>query len=163
MRILYLLLLASFGANAGSSFVIGKDLQSALDAHSRAANLSPLKSSSPDQLRVWGNDYMGRRITGYAISESGALICNTKYTYADGTIEIDRARCRPWPRGHGALDDMDNLLTLDGRQWDCPMFDGGGFYIEGVRNGKHFALRVSNPDACDDKESAAVINLLRKL
>ena len=163
MRFLYFLLFASFGVHAGSSYVLGKDLLSAVDAYSRAANLLPLKDSGPDELRVWGHDYMGRRVTGYVISESAAITCRTKYQYVDGTVKIDHAKCRPWHRGQDALAELDSISALNGKEWDCPMLDGAGVYIDGVRNGVRFALRVGNPDACEDENSKAVVSLLRKL
>lgn len=163
MRFLYLLLLFPFGVHAGSSYVIGKDLLRAVDAYSRAANLLPLKNSGPDELRVWSQDYMGGRITGYVISRDESIRCNTKYSYADGTVTMGHAKCRPWHRGQDALAELDDISALDGKEWDCPMLDGAGFYIEGVSKGRRFALRVSNPDACADKDSKAVIALLKKL
>ena len=163
MKLLYLVLLASFGAHAASSYVLGKDLLAAMDAHSRAANLQPLKNSGNEELRVWGNNYMGRSITGFVISKNGAMTCHTTYLYADNRVTIKRAKCRPWHRGQDALAELETISALDGKEWDCPMFDGGGFYIEGVHNGSRFALRVSNPSACDDADSKSVVSLLSKL
>ena len=163
MKFLYLMLFASIGAHAASSFVLGKDLISAVDAHSRAANLHPLKSSGDNELRVWAHSYMSGRITGYVVASDGAITCHTKYRYADESITIDRAKCRPWHSGQNLLAELGTISALNGKEWDCPMHDGGGFYIEGVHDGSRFALSVSNPHACDDADSKAVITLLDNL
>ena len=164
MRLLYLTMFVSLGASAASSsYVLGKDLLSAMDAHSRAANLRPTRDSGSDEIRIWAHDYMGRRITGYVISKGSAMKCTGTYAYADGTITVNRTRCRASHTGKDALNLLDSISALDGKEWDCPMFDGAGFYIEGVRTKKRFALRVGNPDACDDSDSKVVVQVLREL
>ena len=163
MKSLWLLLLAPLSAQAAESYVVGGELQSALDAYARSANLLPLKDSGRDELRIWSFDYMSGRVEGFAISRSGSIRCQTKYHYKDRVITIDRARCRPWQKRESAIDALESLAPLNGKEWDCPMFDGGGFFVEGVRNGRRVGLRVSNPGACKDAGSRAVIDLVRKV
>jgi hypothetical protein len=163
MKVFWLILFASFGAHAGERYATDGDLLSTMDAYARAANLQPLKRSDGDSLRVWSRDYMLGAIEGYAISEGNAIKCRTTSDYLDGVISIERARCRRWHKGTVGADVLDGLAALDGRQWNCPLMDGGETYIEGVRNGRRFALRVGNADACDDADSKTVVHLLRKV
>jgi hypothetical protein len=162
MKFLYLLLFVSFGANAASSYVAGGDLRSAMDAYSHAANLRPLRDSGDDELRIWSRDYMGGRIAGLIIFKGGAIKCQATSHYADGTITVDHAKCRPWHKGQATLAALDAISLLDGKDWNCPMLDGGEVYIDGVRSGRRFALRVGNPDACSDPDSKVVLDLLDK-
>ena len=57
---LELLGLAGCATSPGSfeRYALSDGLPSALDAHSRAANLQPLKPSAEDELRVWIHGYM---------------------------------------------------------------------------------------------------------
>ncbi len=163
MRLLYLILLASFGSHAAERYAPAGDLRAAMDAYSRAANFQPLKASGEDELRLWARDYMGGRIDGYAFSKNTALNCQASSSYAEGVVTIERARCRRWSKGEDALDALSTLSALDGKQWDCPLFDGIAIYVEGVSAGRKFAFRVSNPGACDDPDSKAVMDLLAEL
>jgi hypothetical protein len=155
------------GTNTAQSYTEGDNLLSVMDAYSRAVNLQPLRPSGDDELRIWSTDYMSGRITGVAISKNTAIRCNTKYNYSeDGITTIEPATCQRvlrWHKNKDAIAALDTISALDGKQWDCPVFDGYGVYIEGVRNGKRFALRVSNPDACNDPDSKAVVNFLSRI
>jgi hypothetical protein len=161
MKILYLLAFASFGATAASSYATGKDLQSAMDAYSHSANLRPLRSGD-DELRIWSRDYMVGSVEGIVISKGGAIKCYATSRFADGTITIDRAKCRPWHKGQDALAALDDIALLDGKDWNCPVFDGGEIYVDGVRGGKRFTFRVGNPGFCSDPDSKMVVDLLDK-
>lgn len=77
-----LLLCTSFAASAAASYVIGEGVRAHGDAYARAAHLQPLKSSGPDEIRVWTEDYMGRRVTGYVVSNQSAMKCLTSYVSA---------------------------------------------------------------------------------
>lgn len=57
---------------------------------------------------------------------------------------------------------LDPVSKLDGRQWDCPVFDGSDVYIDGMRNGRRFSLRIGNPWACSDPDSKAVMDLINE-
>lgn len=114
-------------------------------------------------MRVWTRDYMGGRIEGYVLSQSSSIKCQTTSHYSDGVVTIDHAACRPWHKGGDALEALDALASLDGKSWNCPVFDGGEVFLEGMRNGRRFALRVGNPWACHDARSKAVMGLLDKL
>lgn len=166
IRIVFLLIFASLGAKAAESYATDGSVQSAADAYSRAAHLQPLHSAGPDQLRVWMQDYMGRRVTGYIASKRRATKCRTKYHYSDGIMTIDDARCQRvfrWDKKHEAIDLLGRLLSLDGKEWNCPRLDGGGIIIDGVHNGRRITLSVGNPDACNDPESKSVVKLLMAL
>ena len=163
MKVFWLILFASFGAHAAERYATDGDLLSTMDAYARAANLQPLKQSDGDSLRVWSRDYMLGAIEGYSFSGGSAIKCRATSEYLDGVISIQRARCRPWHKDAVGLDALDDLAALDGRQWDCPLHDGSETYVEGVRNGRRFALRVGNPDACDDPDSRTVVELLGKV
>ena len=162
MKILYLLVFASFGAAAASSYATGKDLPSAMDAYSHAANLRPLRQSGDDELRIWSRDYMLGSVEGIVISKSGAIKCIATSQYADGIITVARAKCRPWHKGQEALATLDEISLLDGKEWDCPVFDGGEIYVDGLRDGKRFTFRVGNPGFCSDHDSKIVVELLNK-
>jgi len=163
MRLLYLILLASFGSHAAERYAPAEDIRAAMDAYSRAANLQPLKASGEDELRLWARGYMSGRIDGYVFSKYAALNCQASSSYAEDIVTIERARCRRWSKGEDTLDALGALSALDGKQWDCPLFDGVAIYVEGVSAGRRFAFRVSNPSACDDLDSKAVLDLLAKL
>jgi hypothetical protein len=162
MKIPYLLLFASFGAAAASSYATGKDLPSAMDAYSRAANLRPLRPSGNDELRIWSRDYMLGSVEGIVISKGGAIKCLATSHYADGTITVDRAKCRPWHKGQDALTALEDISALNGKEWDCPVFDGGEIYVDGMAGGKRFNFRVGNPSFCSDSDSKMVVELLNK-
>lgn len=157
---LLLLLAASFGASAASSYELGKDVSLALDAYSHAANIQPLRGSGDDELRIWSIGSMSGSVFGVVISNDGAIKCHGSYKYAAGTITLGRAKCRPWHKGQAALLMLDPVARLDGKEWDCPLFDGSDVYIDGVRNGRRFSLRVGNPWACSDPESKTVMGLV---
>ena len=162
MKILYLLVFASSGAAAASSYATGKDLPSAMDAYSHAANLRPLRQSGDNELRIWSRDYMLGSVEGIVISKSGATKCIAASQYADGIITVARAKCRPWHKGQEALAALDEISLLDGKEWDCPLFDGGEIYVDGLRDGKRFTFRVGNPGFCGDHDSKIVVELLNK-
>jgi hypothetical protein len=145
---------------AGNRYVVGGSLFKALDAFSNAANLQSLARSEGDELRVWTRDYMGGRIEGYVLSKSTSIKCLATSHYTDGVVTIDRAGCRPWHKGTDALGALDALSALNGKAWDCPAFDGSEVFLEALRDGRRFALRVGNPWACKDSRSKAVMTVL---
>jgi hypothetical protein len=150
------------GACAASSYMVGDDLEKALAAFSSAAGLAPI-SGEVDELRIWRRDYMSGQVLGYAIARNRALRCLTTSRYADGIVTINRARCR---RMRARLDDLEGLgamAMLNGKQWDCPVFDGESVYVEGTRAGTRFVLRVGNPGFCETADSKAVARILRQL
>jgi hypothetical protein len=159
-----LALIAAFGVRAAERYAANADLFARADAYSRAARLPSLGTSKGDELRVWTYGFMSPRgIDGFVISRHGSLKCRTRYDHEDGVMTIAAARCRRWHKGMPALASLDGLALLNGKEWSCPMLDGGGVLIEGVRNGKRFAMEVGNPDACDDKDSELVEHLLAEL
>jgi hypothetical protein len=159
MKLLFLLA-ASFVASTASSYQLDKDVSLALDAYSHAANIRPLRDFGDDELRIWSIGSMSGSVVGVVISRGGAIQCHGSYKYAEGTITIGRAKCRPWHKGQAALSLLDPVAALDGKEWDCPVFDGSDIYIDGVRNGRRFSLRVGNPWACSDPQSKAVMDLV---
>lgn len=166
IRIAYLLICVSLAASASESYAIDAGVQSAADAYSRAAHLRPLHSGGPDQLRVWMEDYMGGRVTGYIAAKRRATKCLTKYHYADGVMTINDAICQRvfrWDRKQEAISLLSNLLSSAGKEWSCPRLDGGGVIIDGVHDGKRITLSVGNPDACNDPASKSVMKLLMVL
>jgi hypothetical protein len=164
MRLFCLLLLSvSLRANAGERYEPSEGPVSALVAFSRAAHREPLRASGEDALRVWTRDYMMGRVQGYIVSRDSVLLCRMSSTYADGIVTLGRARCRPSSKGAAALKAFRLLPSFSRVEWDCPLMDGGEVYIEGVADGEYSAVRVGNPDACDDSESKAVVALLSKL
>jgi hypothetical protein len=162
MNSAWLLVFASVGVASGS-YRSSDDLESRLDAYSRAANLQPLKEDGDDELRVWTFGYMSREVEGYAISRHDSLKCQTRYVYDDGVTTIAPTQCRRWHRSGSALRKLDALAAMNGKEWDCPLEDGGGAYVEGLRGGKRFAFRVTNPWACKDSDSKLVLDLLDAL
>lgn len=164
MKLLCLLLLSlSLGANASERYATSEGPASALMAFSRSVNREPLLASGEDALRVWTRDYMMGRIQGYIISKDGILFCRMSSSYADGIITLGRAKCRHSVKGASALKAFRLLPSFSRQAWDCPLMDGGEVYIEGVHGRKYSAVRVGNPDACDDPESKAVAALLSEL
>ena len=164
MRIIVCLLLCvSFGAIAAESYALDEGVRSAADAYAHAAHLQALHSGGSDQLRVWTQDYLGRRVTGYIAGKRRATKCFTKYHYSDGIVTISDARCQRvfrWDNKRDAIELLDNLSRSDGKQWSCPMLDGGGVIIDGVYDGKRITLSVGNPGACNDPVSKSVMKLL---
>jgi len=163
MKLLYLLLLVPFAATASEHYATADGPQAATRAYSRAARLLPLQASGEDTLRVWKRDYMIGQIQGYIITKTTAISCLASSSYANESITIGSFRCRPFPRP-AAVDDAIRALPAFSRQeWNCPAFDGGEVFIEGVRQHKYFAVRVGNPQVCDVPESKAIVELLGKL
>jgi hypothetical protein len=135
----------------------------AIQAYSRAAHLSPLSASDEDPLRVWTRDSMLGQVHGYIITKTTAKSCSASSSYSDGSITVGRVRCSPSPRPASVDEAIRALPAFSRQEWNCPAFDGGEVFIEGVRQHKYFAVRVGNPQVCDDPESKAIVELLGKL
>lgn len=163
MRILAALtLLLTAGAQSPSNFVAGDDPDKAANAFSSAARL-PAIDARHDELRIWRRDYMTGRVLGYAMSDARSIRCTAASRYTNGTVIIERANCRRLRTRLRDMQGVGEVASLDGKQWDCPMFDGEAVYVQGARVGVRFSLRVGNPGACDDIHSQAVAHLLRQL
>mgnify|MGYP001554942251 CR=1 FL=1 len=163
MKLLYLLMLVPFSATASEHYSTSAGPQAAIQTYSRAAHLSPLSASDEDTLRVWTRDSMLGQVHGYIITKTTAKSCSASSNYSDGSITVGRVRCSPTPKP-ASVDEAIRALPAFGRQeWNCPAFDGGEVFIEGVRQHKYFAVRVGNPQVCDDPESKALVELLEKL
>jgi hypothetical protein len=103
------------------------------------------------------------RVQGYIITKTTAKSCRASSSYANGSITVGRVRCRLSPRPSAVGQAIHALPTFSRQEWNCPAFDGGEVFIEGVRQHKYFAVRVGNPKVCDDPESKAIVELLGKL
>ena len=163
MKLLYILMLLPFAATASEHYSTSAGPRAAIQAYSRAAHLFPLSASDEDTLRVWTRESMLGQVNGYIITKTNAKSCSASSSYSDGSITIGRVRCSPSPRS-ASLDTAIRALPAFSRQeWNCPAFDGGEVFIEGVRQHKYFAVRVGNPQACNDAQSKAIVELLQKL
>jgi len=163
MRLLGLLLLVPLAATASERYATSDGPQAAIEAYSRAAHLLPLRASDEDTLRVWTRDYMIGQVQGYTITKTTMISCRASSSYANGSITIERVRCGLSARPAAVNDAIRVLPVFSRQEWNCPAFDGGEVFIEGVRQHKYFAVRVGNPQACDDLESKAIVELLGKL
>jgi hypothetical protein len=163
MRLLYLLLFVALNVQAGEQYATSDKPLTASEAYARAAHQDALKSTDVDSLRVWIRSYMTGSVRGYVLSKSGSLSCQTSSTYADGVVSVSPAQCRPFSKGAQILKRLEPLPAFSQEDWDCPLDDGGEVFIEGVRKGEHFAIRVGNPSFCSDTDSKAIVALLRKL
>jgi len=163
MKLLYVLMLVPFAATATEHYSTSAGPQAAIQAYSRAAHLSPLRASSEDTLRVWTRDSMLGQVHGYIITKTTEKSCSAPSSYSDGSITVGRVRCSPSPRSASAYKAIRALPSFSRQEWNCPAFDGGVVFIEGVRQHKYFAVRVGNPQVCDDPESKAIVELLGKL
>jgi hypothetical protein len=161
--VLFVLLVIPFSGRAANGYVVGADPVAASEAYSRAADLQALKPSVPDELRIWTRDFMTGRVVGFVISSEGVLRCSGVTHYNGGVITVGRIRCRAGRKGKDALKSSEALRALNGRDWSCPTFDGYEVLIHGVRNGKLLAFHVSNPNACSDVSSKAVVRVLDML
>lgn len=163
MRLLYLLMLVPFAAMASEHYSTSAGPQVAIQAYSRAAHLSPLSASDEGALRVWTRDSMLGQVHGYIITNTTSKSCSAFSSYSDGSIIVGRVRCSPSPRSAAVDKAIRALPPFSRQEWNCPAFDGGVVLIEGVRQHKYFAVRVGNPQVCDDPESKAIVELLGKL
>lgn len=164
MRLLPVFLLtASFSVHAGEHYVISDGPAAALSAFSRAAHQSPLSSEDTGSVRVWTRDYMQGRVQGFVLSDGSAVLCSMSSTYADGVVSLGRASCRRVRHRPEAVKAINGLPPFSRAEWDCPVFDGGEVYIERMQGSRYSAVRIGNPDACDDPESKAVAAALNDL
>lgn len=163
MKPLYLLVLVPFAAAASEHYVKSEGPQAAIQAYSRAAHLLPLSASDEDELRVWTRDYMIGQVHGFIMTKTTAKSCRASSSYSDGSITIGRVTCSPSPRPSAVDEAIRALPAFSRQEWNCPAFDGGEVFIEGVRQHKYFAVRVGNPQICDDLQSKAIVELLGKL
>lgn len=163
MKPLYLLVLVPFASAASEHYVTSEGPQAAIQAYSRAAHLLPLSASDEDTLRVWTRDYMIGQVHGFIITKTTAKSCRASSSYSDGSITIGRVTCSPSPRPSAVDEAIRALPAFSRQEWNCPALDGGEVFIEGVRQHKYFAVRVGNPQICDDPQSKAIVELLGKL
>jgi hypothetical protein len=163
MRLLYLLALVPFAASAGEHYATSGGPQAAIQAYSDSAHLLPLRASDEDTLRVWTRDYVLGQVHGSIITKTTAKSCRASSSYSNGSVTVGRFTCSSSPRP-AAIDGAIGALPAFSRQeWNCPAFDGGEVFIEGVRQHKYFAVRVGNPQVCNDPQSKAIVELLGKL
>lgn len=164
MRLLPLLLLpVSLGVHAGEHYAVSEGPKVALAAFSRAAHQAALTPADAGSVRVWTRDYMLGRVQGLIMSRSTALWCRMSSTYADGVITLGRANCRPVGARSAALNVINRLPPFSRAEWNCPLLDGGEVYMERVQGETISAVRVGNPDACQDPESQAIAAALSEL
>jgi len=163
MRVLYLLLFVAINAQADEHYATADKPLVATEAYARAAHREPLQSTDADSLRVWIRSYMTGSVEGYVLSNVGSLACRASSDYANGVVTVGPAQCHPYSKGAQVLKSLKALPTFIREDWDCPLEDGGEIYIEGVRAGEHFAIRVGNPGFCADADSKAIVALLKKL
>ncbi|UGB39222.1 hypothetical protein [Frateuria soli] len=163
MRLLYLFVLVPFAVTASEHYATSDAPQTAIQAYSHAARLVPLHASDEDTLRIWTRDYMSGQIRGHIITMVTSKSCLASSSYSNGSITIARVRCNPSRKAPEVNEAIRALPAFSRPEWNCPAFDGYEVFIEGVRRHKYFAIRVSNPQVCDDPESEAIVALLGKL
>jgi hypothetical protein len=152
----------------GESFdVDGNTHYEQANAYARSTGLQQLRTSSAPELRFWFGDYMIGTVTGVIVSRGRALKCRTSYTYKDGVDTLKRGTCRQlrgWDGSSDVWSQIATLYALNEHRLHCEgVFDGGSFLIEGIYEGKRFALSGSNPDFCEDGPSQAVTRIFRLL
>jgi hypothetical protein len=163
MRVLSLLLLVAINAQATERFTNSDKPLVAAEAFARAAHQEPLQPTNANSVRVWIRSYMTGAVRGYVLSKSGSFSCRASSDYADGVVSVSPAECQPYSQGSRALKSLKTLPVFRQEDWDCPFEDGAEVFVEGVRNGERFAIRVGNPGFCADTDSKAIVELLKDL
>lgn len=134
------------------------------DLYRRAVQLSSASHDGPE-LVIWTRDYMTGFLIATVVTENGVTQLATRTALtgsgADriGPIESQRTDAAP----DAILSHFQSLRAYNGQDWYCPMMDGGRVLIEGQLNGERFALSVDNPDACNDRRSRVVVEVLALL
>jgi hypothetical protein len=155
-RPLFLLAAAAFLTASCSNEVLPE-----ADLYRQAVQITSTPHSGP-RLIIWSKDYMTGFLIGTVVTEAGVTHYATQTSFtgsgADrvGPIETQRSDAAP----DAMLSHFQGLRAYNGQNWSCPMMDGGRVLIEGELDGERFALAVDNPDACSDRRSQAVVQVI---
>ncbi|MEQ1818308.1 MAG: hypothetical protein ABL871_06825 [Terricaulis sp.] len=91
------------------------------------------------------------------------LAASSAYVVRPGAITVYQFDGAHWTSheittstANQALTAVTPLIEMDGKNISCGVVDGNVYRIEGVIDGQRFALTASNPDLCQDMESAQV-------
>ncbi len=131
------------------------------DRYRQAVQLHSDTHEGP-QLIIWSKDHMSGFLIGTVVTETSVTHYATRTALtgsgADrvGPIEVQRTEATP----DAILSHLQRLRSYNGQDWSCPVMDGGRVVIEGELDGERFALSVDNPDACTDRRSQAVMEVI---
>jgi hypothetical protein len=119
-----------------------------------AAHLQPLSESSADEIRVWFEDYMAGRTTGYIVRDGRIGRCKASFYYNNekSQYEVRAMSCTRslvQRKAADAFDLIDSVRSFNGKSIECGVLDGWGALIEGVRSRHIFIIEAGNPDQCD--------------
>lgn len=140
-----------------------------LKGYSHAARLPPFGARGPE-IRVWIESVMTGDLTGYAISGTSMVKCQTfidvnflKSTDVISGYVIKSAKCRSVAApgvAVRALALLKGLSRLNHRLLQCGWQDGGYVLLEGTGATRRFVIEASNPGQCTDPGSRLVTKLL---
>jgi len=128
-----------------------------LAAITQSAGVLPIDPRDGDQVRIWYDNVMGRRITGYVVTKHGAWRCQAVYRNDNGEYVVAGTGSCGTPRKRAdklarALARFSEGPEFDGKSFSCGTLDGWDAHIEGIVGGKHFTFYASNTDGCEDLE-----------
>jgi len=130
-------------------------------AYNQAVGALPLDPKDGNQVRVWFDDVMGGRITGFIVARKGVWRCRLRVTNDNGEyIVVHRGECsgpRKYPeRIERVMALMGDAAKLEVEEkLHCDVMDGWQASVEGMFEGQRFAFDASNTDECSDTNPAA--------
>jgi len=139
-------------------------------SYARAAALPPTpRSSQAPELRVWGEAAVVDYSWGWVLTsdrirryDSGSKLVQGVATYDGRNLVLGRSEVlREFPAEIAAL--MPSITALSGTAVSCPVKDGAGYTIEGIWEGRYFALAAHNPTLCVQDETRPIVELISAL
>jgi hypothetical protein len=127
----------------------------AADTFAHATQLSGLRDGDGSELRIWvesANLNLG--FDGWVANARGIMRCTTEERRSvGGKIVIDRTgtpHCEKPINPQRARRLLELLPQLSLGSFDkCGVLDGYVVVVDGLVNGRRFALKLDNPDACN--------------
>ncbi len=139
------------------------DPESAADAYSRAAGLSPIVPTSDFEIRIWTRDYMLGQVEGIVVSDGARTQFHSNSTYDQGNIVIKAGPLSKRKRLNNLTEIRELVAELqpyDKSFISCPVMDGGSVIVDATVQGKAVTLQISNPGLCADNASKITTRLL---
>lgn len=128
-----------------------------LAAVMQSAGVLPIDPRDGDQVRIWYDNVMGRKMTGYIVTKRGVWRCRVDYRNDNGEYMVagkgycGTERKRPEKLAK-ALTRFPEGPDFDGKFFGCGTLDGWDADIEGIVGGKRFAFQASNTNGCEAPE-----------
>ena len=139
------------------------------DRYALTSRLAVLRNGARDEVRFWvtAATFMppnGIETVGYVVTENSSRVCHVGYS-GKSTVPKN-GRCRaysPHESRKRIVADLSRLSEFTSVSVDCGVLDGAWVLIDGVSNGKRFAIWANNPQSCGGDEAHLVSELLREV